>query len=451
VSHIPEGELALYAARPEAVAEGRRAEIEGHLAACAECQEAHDFFAIRDDELEEELAEADTWEPIFGSPTLDSLKAYEARVEEEDREAAIILQPYLENPISAAWTTLVSKRRFRTGGVVRKLNAAAHEICRNKPRVALTFADAAISIAEVLPDDTYPAWAIYRLRGTAWKERANALMILGQFQSAHESLDRAERACAMTPVNKLGLAMVALVRAGVLYEQERLNEAMVMAERAERGFAHAGDEQRRMDAAFQRANIIFEAGDPNRALPIFQQIIEHGENTQSAQWIALGSYAAANCELERMNLGEASMLFNLALRTFRQHGPERERLLTEWGLARVVLQGGKFSLAVQRLRDVAAEFERFGMVTNAALVGLDVSQALLALDRPAEIVDLARHLFSVFTKAGMLTGALSALAYLEEAAAMNRLTEQDLTSIRIFLRRAERQPSLQFVPPISAP
>lgn len=451
MSHIPEGELALYAGLPEAVAEGRRAGIEGHLATCAECQEAHDFFAIRDDELSAELAEADTWEPVIGSATKSALMEYGARVAEEDRDAEVNLQPYLENPISAAWTTLASKRRYRTGGVVRKLNAAAHENYKTKPRVALIFADAAISIAEVLPDDRYPARAVYRLRGTAWKERANALMILGEFQSAHESLDRAERAYSKTPHNRLGLAIVALVRSGVLYEQERLNEAMVMAERAESGFVHEGDEKRRMDAAFQRASILFEAGDPNRALPIFQQIIEYGENMQSAQWVALGSYAAANCEIDRMNLGEASMLFNLALRTFRQYGPERERLLTEWGLARVVLQGGKLTVAVRRLRDVVEEFERFGMVTNAALVGLDVSQALLALNRPGEIVDLARHLFSAFTKAGMLTGALAALAYLEEAAAMNRLTEQDLTSIRTFLRRAERQPSLRFVRPPSAP
>ncbi|HEX6639612.1 MAG TPA: hypothetical protein VF215_00795, partial [Thermoanaerobaculia bacterium] len=119
--------------------------------------------------------------------------------------------------------------------------------------------------------------------------------------------------------------------------------------------------------------------------------------------------------------------------------------------ARVVLHGGKLTEAIRRLRDVAAEFERCGMITNAALVGLDVSDALLALERPGEIVDLAQHLFSVFTKAGMLTGALTALAYLKEAAATNRLTKHDVAAIRTFLRRAERQPSLQFVPPPRPP
>ncbi|HEX6641523.1 MAG TPA: hypothetical protein VF215_10450, partial [Thermoanaerobaculia bacterium] len=336
MSHIPEGELVLYATQPDAIADARRTEIEAHLASCGECQEAHDFFTIREDEADEALGEPDTWEPMIGSATYDALMAYGSRVAEEDRDAEIVLKPFLKNPVKTAWTALITKRRFRTGGVVRKLNAAAHKIHKSKPRIALTFADAAISVAEVLPKDLYPALAVYQLRGAAWKERAKAQLLLGQFPQAHDSLDHAEHAYGKTPHNGLGLSLVALLRAGVMYEQGRLDEAMAMAERAERGFAHAGDEKRRLDAAFLRASIMFEAGDPNRALPIFHRIIEHGENTHSAQWIALGSYAAANCEVDRMNLGEASILFHRALPTFRERGPERERLLTEWGVARVV-------------------------------------------------------------------------------------------------------------------
>lgn len=73
-----------------------------------------------------------------------------------------------------------------------------------------------------------------------------------------------------------------------------------------------------MDATFLRASIIFEAGDPNRALPIFHRIIEHV-------------------------------------------------LLTEWGIARVVLHSKKLTEAVRRLHDVATEFEQCGMVTYAVL------------------------------------------------------------------------------------
>ncbi len=103
------------------------------------------------------------------------------------------------------------------------------------------------------------------------------------------------------------------------------------------------------------------------------------------------------------------------------------------------------------LRAVAAEFEKRRMPTYAACVGLDIADGLLALNRLNEIVALAQHLFSVFAKAGLLTGALSAIAYLKEAAASKRLTRQDVEAIRKFLRRAEHQPTLQFVPPPNPP
>jgi tetratricopeptide (TPR) repeat protein len=449
-SHISEEELALHASYPDAIEMTRRVEIERHVQSCAECQEHHDFFAIREGELLSDLREPDSWEPTVPTPTYVALMELGARIAEEDRDAARLLKPFLDNPIATAWATLASKRQMRTGGVVRTLCMAAHAACKSKPLVALTFADAAISVAETLPDDTYPARAVYRLRGTAWKERANALMLLGELPQAHHALDGAERAYAATPHNGLGLAIVALVRAGVFYEQGMLGEASIAAARAEDGFTHAGDDIRRTDAAFLRASILFESGSSKLAARVFRQIVERGENTQNTDLVARGRYALGNCELESGNLAEAALQFNRAYAVFRARGAERERLHVEWGLARVVLLSGKPAEAVSRLRVVAAKFESNQMVTNAALVGVDMADALLVLDRPQEIVEIATHLFEVFRTAGMLTGALSALAYLKEAAASRRLSAPDLDALRTFLRRAEHQPTLLFARPADA-
>lgn len=447
MSHVPETELVLYAVQPETFPAERRREIEAHLAACAECQESSDFFRIREDDLVEILAEPDTWEPAIGTATQESLRAQGALVAQEDREAEELLKEFLESPFHAAWTPLSMRRRYRTGGVVRKLTAAAHDVCENHPLVALTFADAAISVADALPDDLYPAGAVNRLRGTAWKERANAQMLLGQLPEAHDSLDRAERAYRKATCDHLGPSIVAFVRAGVFYEQHRFDEAMSMAERAEVGFAHSTDEQRRMDALFLRAGILFEVGQARAAIPLLQQVVDYGEQLQDSMWIARGSYAIGNCELDLGNLGEASLRFHNALIIFREIGADRLLALTEWGIARVVMQSGRTAEAIRRLRDVAATLEGRGLVKDSALVGLDLAEALLASGKPRQIVELAQHIFVVFQEAGVLTGALSAIAYLKEAAATGLLTAAAVKEIRSFLRRADRQPNLQFVPP----
>lgn len=87
------------------------------------------------------------------------------------------------------------------------------------------------------------------------------------------------------------------------------------------------------------------------------------------------------------------------------------------------------------------------MISDAALVRLDIVEVLLALGQRRQIVQLASRLFDVFKKAGMITGQLTAIAFIKEAAAAGMLTPAGVNAVRTFLRRAERQPELAFVPP----
>ena len=168
--HIPDDELALYAFDPHAVAPERRAAIDREIASCTACRTTLDFMTVSD----LELSDPDVWEPLASSPTLDTLRAHARRIADEDEEADALLAPMLAAPGMTAWTDLATRRRFRTGGVVRRLIAHAANLHEREPLDALTFAEAAISVAEALPEDHYPAKAVFELRGTAWKERANA-------------------------------------------------------------------------------------------------------------------------------------------------------------------------------------------------------------------------------------------------------------------------------------
>jgi tetratricopeptide (TPR) repeat protein len=288
---------------------------------------------------------------------------------------------------------------------------------------------------------------VYELRGTAWKERANALLRLAEFDEALESLRRAESAYEHLRSPGHGLAAVELVRAAVHYERGELQEAAKQVEIAEQGYAHLGLERQRMKAVLLRGEIAYEALDYVGATNIFEQVIKFGEDINDARWIARGSYCRAACELERGDLSKSAMLYQKALSIFREIGPTLDRIGTEWGVARVVLHGGKASDAARRLRDVIAAFEEIGRVANAALAGIDLAEALLVLERSDEIVKVAAHAFRVLKKAGHLTGALTALAYLKEAAAKRQLTPEALKVVREYLRRVEREPDLLFVPP----
>lgn len=445
-AHIPDAELARFAIDPEALSRERQEAIEKAAAECPQCRGSLDFYSVISPD---ELFEIETWEPEVEWASDDPLRIYAERIEAEDREADAILaaERLLEAPTKIAWKNLQRNKRLITGGIVRRLNAHAHTICENEPHDALMFTDTAISIAETLPDDAYPWNAVHELRGTAWKERANALLVLGDFPAALDALTHAERAYRHLKSAGLGLSTVALVRASALCEQDRLAEAAAWAEKAEQGFAHIGQNERRTRAVFLRGSITYEAGDFATAIQLFDQVLDYGEAQNDSRWIARASYAIGNCEVDRQNLAEASMRFHVALVLFREIGPDRDRLAAEWGLARVVLHGGDASEAIRRLRRTAAECELKGMITDAALVRLDIVEALLPLGQMKEIVETASRLFRIFKDAGMITGALTAIAYLKETAAEGRLTTAGVTAVRTYLRRASRRPELIFAPP----
>ncbi len=440
--HISNPELSLFAHDKLAFERERREDIESQVANCAECGASFDFYAV----AEEDLGDLAVWQPIIGS-TAAAMSAYAHRCAAEDAEADELLKGYFEKPRKAAMANIRNQRKLHTGGVVRRLNAKAHEVVASEPLDALIFADLAQVVADLLPDDTYPNDAVYELRGTAWKERANALLRLAEFDEALESLRRAEGAYEHLRSSGYGLAAVELVRAAVFYERGDFEEAARYVELAERGYAHLSLEAQRMKAVYLGGSIRYQTLELADASSTFQRVIDFGEKAGDPEWVAKGSYARANCELDQGNLAEASMLFHKALVIFRETGPAENRIETEWGLARVVLHGGKASDAAQRLRDVMAAFEDMGRATNAALAGIDLAEALLVLERWAEIVKVAAHAFRVLKRAGILTGALAALAYLKEAAAKRELTPEAVKVVRQYLWRVEREPNLLFYPP----
>jgi tetratricopeptide (TPR) repeat protein len=443
MAHIPDEELAVYAYHPESLAPARRSEIEREIGACTYCRTTLDFLSAQ----EADLTDPGVWEPLTGSATLDSLRTHGAALAAEDEEAEALLAQYLAAPARTAWKTLAAKRRYRTGGVVRRLIGHAQDLCRKEPLDALTFADAAVSIAESLPENAYTARAVYELRGSAWRARANALNFLGRFDEALEDCKRAERAYRELRSPGLGLATVAYLRGCIYFEQQRYTEALLSAETAERGFSHLGQDERQMWAVNLRANIAFEQRRLDTALVLFRQVYDYGEGLRDAGWIARGSHALGSCHLERGDLSEASLQFHTALKLFRQIGEQTEVARAEWGIALLFVRSGKINDGIRRLRGVIVAFARAGMVTDAGLAGLDLAEALLAIDEAREIVALAKHLFEVFTSHGMLTGALAAIAFLQQAAEGGTLTKTDIETMRPFLRRAERQPQLLFVPP----
>lgn len=152
--HLADAELARFALDPDSLTTSRRAAVELAMAECPTCRGSVDFFAVVG-------TDGEGWEDATAFGADDVMRSYVERLAAEDREADEIIEKehLLASATKTAWRNLRRNKRVLTGGVVRKLNAHANSICESEPLDALTFAAAAISIAESLPDDHYPALA----------------------------------------------------------------------------------------------------------------------------------------------------------------------------------------------------------------------------------------------------------------------------------------------------
>lgn len=87
------------------------------------------------------------------------------------------------------------------------------------------------------------------------------------------------------------------------------------------------------------------------------------------------------------------------------------------------------------------------MVSDANLAELHRAEALLMLGRVDEVESTCAALVAYFRHANMVTGALTAVAFLKEAAAKRRITRQQIEHVRKYVEKLDSIPHLAFTPP----
>lgn len=252
--HPTEEALAEYAFDPDAVP-NRRA-IETHVADCPACSSVLTF--IRS--VDVGLSDGDIWSITDSDEsTRKEMRDLAGQAAAEDHEARELLAEVLQNPAQTAWQDLGTRSQYQTAGVVRHLLTVANEACYRAPLDALTFADTAIEIAERLTRYAQPI--LHDLRGTAWKERANALRLLGRYDAALEALEHAEREFRAVPTAPLGPAIVKHTRGIIHYDRGEYDSARRLFQDCADACAALGEIDRYMRSRHFIANIHYREQD----------------------------------------------------------------------------------------------------------------------------------------------------------------------------------------------
>jgi tetratricopeptide (TPR) repeat protein len=444
--HYDELTLQEYLDDPESF-EGRTA-LEMHLVLCGLCTALLDELRA----FEATLSLDGVWDTSRSGVDQPpgELRALAELLAREEAEATQLLSTLLVSPASFRRANVTSNPAMRTAGVARRLSAESRALRERQPMHALVLADAAIAIADQLPPRSYPDTLIDELRGSGWLERANVLRYLGRYDEALDALDISARAYAQSPVSVYSLAVVEYVRAVIFVEIGRLDEALLLARRSARVFRQFGEDDRFVHAKIVEATVLFDRSRYREARELFLSLVQTAKKLGHAATLARLYGNVANCQLRLHELTSAELYFARALSLYEALGLETERIRTRWSIGSLRIANGDIPDGLARLREARREFEQLGLRTDAALVTLDIAEALLADGAPVGVrqaAELCASIVESFTAVGMTGHALTALAFLQEAVAGGRATPALVRQVREYLETNPDHSGIPFVPP----
>lgn len=440
--HYDEEVLAAFLTEPaDAVARDR------HLSGCSLCRRTLDSLRATTEVLHERAVWED--DPLAAAPrpeTIAFLRTLQSTMKAENALADTYVKALLAGTRETWAAKLAAHPEWRTPATVRKLIEATDRYNFSSPLDAVEVTRLATDIVESLPSD--PLRERDRLAADAWREHAYALLVTGQYDAAEHAALRAETSAAVTS-SEYANARATLMSALLLRAREQWTDAAQLARAAAGELRRHGDAARYCSARLIEAIALYDGGRYAEAARVYEDL-RPLYSDMASQSVALAIHNEALCHRELRDFATAEKLFVDAIGRAEALQMDGLRAKTRWHFARVLMRQSRFAEAKQLLSSVRSDLEELGMAHDVADVSLDIVECLIALGQPSDIAALCRSSIAYFENARLAasTSAMTALAYLQEAAAANRISRSELTHVRMMILEDRKKSTLQ---PLFAP
>jgi tetratricopeptide (TPR) repeat protein len=432
--------------------ESNRADSDVHVPSCKPCGEKIESFRM----IADAMTDRNVWDSrevrTEGVPaTIATLRAFADRMTDEDIRADAILRDLLLGSREEWLPRLEQNPEWRTAGVVRKLIDRAYAEVVKMPPDAVAMTTLATAIADGLDPDSHPSDTVARLRGSAWRAKGYALFYVGQFTAADSAVAESARSFDACMINEYELARLGIVKALVLRPFERYSEASDVALASADTFSRHGDMEKMVSAKLAEVPMLI-ARNRHREAELLLLELEHrvsGSVHVETHARVLGNLGQVYKKLGKVEA--AIHYFDCASALLDDIGARTETLRIQWNVAVMLAEAGHVADACNRLTVLTREMEHLGMTNDAAIASLDVAELLLAQSRYHEVSEICRSTMQAFELAGLsyTTRALTALAYIREAANKKRPDRTLVRHVRQYIRELPQQPNLLFaLPPL---
>jgi Tetratricopeptide repeat. len=322
----------------------------------------------------------------------------------------------------------------------------AHETLSSAPREAVTLSRLATRLCSChFSSDPQHDVAI---EGDAWKEYAEALLSTGDYSEADAACLQAGLYYSLVARNRrlYERTLLTLVQAQVAFFSDDLDRALVLADTAamtlEMAFPTKKRDYVRARTTFATALVRQQRYDEGlRALEECAELARRENDTETLASL-VNNIGQVYARLG--NLKAARDCFNTAIEGFTSLGMKTEMPRVHAGLARILMQEGRYNHAVSEHYQARAAYLDLKMPVVAAEVTLQIIEALFAAGRLNDIPPLCAEAIETFTKANLPREAAKALAYIDAAAQQRTLTADAVEDVRGFFQRLQADPDERF-------
>lgn len=428
---------------------GNDVSLDPHLLSCDSCSEV----ATTLRQIAGALKEEDVWDQreldeTAQPETIGALRGYASEMSREDSFAAAHLSTLLAGPRDKWMTNLTAHPELRTAGMVRALIGATDHALDTMPPDAIAIIALATEIADHLPTSAYATDTVAKLRGAAWRERAYALFYVGSYTEAEAAICASERHFGDCVVNEWDLGRADIVHTLVHWATDRTADAVVSGRSAVSRLRDTGDVQRHVSAVMAQAHAQMKQLDYRAALAAMADAHRlHGDRISHDTHARL----LANIGVCQRALGDyvgAVESYRLAVVLFDEMGVSTDAARTRLSIAIVLRDAGHLAEASRVAYDIRGTFERLGMASDVAVSDLVLAEMALSNENYVEVEALCRNAIRFFERAGVPYSrrAMTALAYVTEAAHQRRLTPEVVRHVQTYIRKLPSQPTLLFAP-----
>lgn len=372
-----------------------------------------------------------------------AMVAIAERIEAEQLRARPIVER-LVTTIEQQWEAEVPSE-WRNVGFVQELNKVFPSILQQNPGTAHALAQYALVVATSIPRDRYPSLVLTQIEGTAWQRIAQAHHYRSNYAEALRALDAANKRFWTESGLFEERATVGFIRAMILADLLRFDEAELLLAESEEVFEVIGNLRLYGHCLLLRGMIAYRQHRLVPAADIFEEAAEALREADDLPQLAKALRALAVVHYDLGDLASAASAFQDALSIFSDLGFTPEIARTKGGLGRVSLSRGRYAEARTLLTEVRSVFLTLQMPEEAGLAGLELVETFIALGEEFRAIAVVEEVLAEFRRANLNGRAATALAYLRDMVSTPRAPEA-ARHVRKYVEALKEEPQLLFMP-----